>query len=467
MSGTPDWLAPHLAAAAAFADPESCTAEDVLAYWYGPLHSERLPQDAEYLRKMDPVWGCGASLHFDMVQRCNRSFIDAVAAGKCAGGSWDTPRGILAKIIVLDQWTRCAFRGSIEAFKYDEEACRLAKQSVDSGAYEKYLPMEKFWVTIALSHAEDVELNVLHANLGRALQADKTLPQCYQEHFAWLHGKGYPWAHEEVVKRFGRFPHRNKLFGRESTPDEIEWLASDDLPNWARSQSRVKLVYWDERGMGDMVRFLLEFAMIPYDEENITSKSQFQEFKAAGRAAFDQVPMLEIDGFRVVQTQAILRYIAGKKSLRGESLKEEALADGVAAAVADHRMPLITIPCKDDPEEARKQWITVNLPKLCRQLEGLMAEHGGCCLAGPTITYADVAVFELFTYANDVCKEEVDRELAKHPKLRSAIDRIGAYKHMVEFLASPSRRPVHDEGFVRRVFAILDNPLPKYMQARA
>lgn len=434
----------------------------MLTYWFGPAHSEFLPNTREYFDSMFPHWFFGKSLFFDIAQRGAQELIARIAAGGCSGAAWDGPRGLLAQIIVLDQFSRCAFRGTAGAFANDALACKLSRQALDAGAYEQYWPIEKFFVCLALSHSEDVEENVLHAALGRRLGAGQ--PDEVADFFANI--PGFPHEHEECIKRFGRFPHRNALLGRESTSEELAWLASSDCPGWAKSQGRARLTYWDARGMGDPIRFLLEFCLIPYEEAYVTTAHELATLKASGRLAFGQVPLLEMDGLRLVQTQAIHRYIAGRKGLRGNSPAEEWAADAVAAAVADARMPLITIPCQDDPAAARAKWAADALPKLCGQLEGLMQGRGGSAswVAGASLTYADICVFELLTYAKDECREAVDAQLAACPKLSELVARIGSYQHLGDFLTSGRRKPCHDDDFVRRVFAILGAPLPKYMR---
>ena len=135
------------------------------------------------------------------------------------------------------------------------------------------------------------------------------------------------------------------VLGRGSTDEEREWLASDECPGWARSQSAAEqttLTYWHGRGLGDPIRFLLEFAGVQYNEKFVRSKAQFQSLKDAGALAFGQVPLLETGGLLVVQTQAILRHIAREKSLLGATATEAAMADMVVNAVLDCRMGLIT-----------------------------------------------------------------------------------------------------------------------------
>jgi hypothetical protein len=126
---------------------------------------------------------------------------------------------------------------------------------------------------------------------------------------------GFPNEHFQCIQRFGRFPSRNHLLGRETSPAEEAWLSSEDCPGWARSQQVATLVYWSGRGLGDQVRFLLEFTMTPYAEEGVDTAEAFGALKASGELAFGQVPLLRLDGLRLVQTQAIMRHLARKRKV--------------------------------------------------------------------------------------------------------------------------------------------------------
>jgi len=128
------------------------------------------------------------------------------------------------------------------------------------------------------------------------------------------------------------------------------------------------------------VRFLLEFCMIPYDETPVRERESFAALKASGKLAFGQVPLLEIDGLALVQTQAILRYIAGKKRLRGASLAEEARADMAVNGMLDARMGMITARFSDDPAAALARFETTTLPKLAGHLEALLETHDEPCV---------------------------------------------------------------------------------------
>ena len=126
--------------------------------------------------------------------------------------SWlDTPEGILAAILVLDQFPRNMFRSDARCFATDVEALALAKQAISEGMDVKLNPKQRAFVYMPFQHSEDPEDQVravgLFSMLGNPLNLDFAL------------------RHKAIVDRFGRFPHRNFLLGRASSQDEEAFLA--------------------------------------------------------------------------------------------------------------------------------------------------------------------------------------------------------------------------------------------------
>ena len=345
----------------------------VLRFWFGEAGTT-----CDYFDAHWPRWFGGRDVLFDVAQRASVTLIRALA-GSSPDATWDSPRGKLARIIALDQFSRCAFRGTPEAFAHDKIACRLARELAESGAFDELLPVERFFVCVALSHAEDAADNQLHVELAARIGAGA--PADVAAFFASLNG--FPHEHAECIKRFGRFPHRNALLGRESRPEELAWLRADDCPGWARSQRPATLTYWRGRGLGDPVRFLLEFALVPFDEVHVDSAEAFAALKSGQKLAFGQVPLLEIDGLCLVQTQAILRHVARKKGLEGATARAKALADMVVNAVMDARQMLITAHFQDGgPADALASFGAGPLPRLCGELEAVLAQQTGPYIAG-------------------------------------------------------------------------------------
>lgn len=121
-----------------------------------------------------------------------------------------TPRGRLAEIIVLDQFSRNLFRGSARAFAQDLAALALAQEAVSAGAHLELEPVQRIFLLLPYMHSESREIHVVAERL-------------YRE-FAPAENLDFELRHKAIVDRFGRYPHRNEALGRASTPEEIEFL---------------------------------------------------------------------------------------------------------------------------------------------------------------------------------------------------------------------------------------------------
>jgi uncharacterized protein (DUF924 family) len=125
--------------------------------------------------------------------------------------SWrETPLGRLAEIIVLDQFSRNLYRDSPLAFAYDEQALALAEEAIQAHADEELETKQKIFLYLPFMHSESRKSH------ETALTLFKTpgLEPNYD----------FEVKHKEIIDRFGRYPHRNEILGRESTQEEIEFL---------------------------------------------------------------------------------------------------------------------------------------------------------------------------------------------------------------------------------------------------
>ena len=135
-----------------------------------------------------------------------------------AGGlqAWDaTPAGALARTVVLDQFTRNAFRDSARAFAGDTLALAAAQALVARGDDRRLPPLQRWFAYLPFEHAED---------MAAQEQSMLLFGRLAEEHPA--HADAHHWAqkHFEIVERFGRYPHRNAVLGRKSTPEEQAFL---------------------------------------------------------------------------------------------------------------------------------------------------------------------------------------------------------------------------------------------------
>ena len=119
----------------------------------------------------------------------------------------DSPSGRLAEIIVLDQFTRNMFRGTPKSFSADGQALMLAQEAVRVGDDQKLDPVERGFLYMPYMHSES------------PLVHEKAL-----ELFRDLSNLNFEIKHKAIIDQFGRYPHRNEVLGRSSTPQEIEWM---------------------------------------------------------------------------------------------------------------------------------------------------------------------------------------------------------------------------------------------------
>ena len=183
------------------------TAAEVIDFWFGraPLATR-----CEWFVK---------SAEFDDTIR--QRFGELVNQALAAPLDWaDDAPSLLAEIIVLDQFTRNLFRGQARAFAGDARALELALRLVGSSGYLALHPLQRWFACMPLEHAEDLGQQDRCVALFEALAADAGT------HAGALQGAlDYAYKHRDVIRQFGRFPHRNAALGRSSTAAEMAYLA--------------------------------------------------------------------------------------------------------------------------------------------------------------------------------------------------------------------------------------------------
>jgi uncharacterized protein (DUF924 family) len=141
------------------------------------------------------------------------ALIESALRGEC--DAWSaTPRGALAQIVLLDQFTRNVFRDTPRAFAGDARALAVAQALVDSGHDRALSLHERWFVYLPFEHAESLPLQDRSVALFTQLAANGLVAP-----LAWAV------KHRDVIARFGRFPHRNAILGRASSPEEESFLA--------------------------------------------------------------------------------------------------------------------------------------------------------------------------------------------------------------------------------------------------
>ncbi|KAL2631947.1 hypothetical protein R1flu_016633 [Riccia fluitans] len=189
--------------------------EDVLQFWYRDID----PQNSKYASEK---WFEGGP-EFDKEIEAKFGECLKLAAEGALEGWKDSLRGKVALIIVFDQFARNVHRDSPLAFANDEKAQKLTREMIAQGQDKELAPLERVFSYIPLMHSENLEDHNLAVSAFKGLAAEHS----HNEHLhkQLLNFLSFEEKHKAVVEKFGRYPSRNKILGRENTPDELEHLS--------------------------------------------------------------------------------------------------------------------------------------------------------------------------------------------------------------------------------------------------
>lgn len=189
--------------------------EEVLGFWFPQgSHSDH----AALVRQFEWWFRGGADEQIaarfaGLLERATRDELDHWAL---------TPSPRLALIIILDQFSRSLYRNSAKAFAQDAKALDLALQGIEIGHYAALdTPWEKTFFFLPLGHSEELTHVEVAAQMAEQLAREAPAEFCRVLEHSASQARG----HRDVIARFGRHPHRNAVLGRQSTPEELEYLA--------------------------------------------------------------------------------------------------------------------------------------------------------------------------------------------------------------------------------------------------
>jgi uncharacterized protein (DUF924 family) len=190
------------------------TRDSLLEFWFG-----NDPDDAVVAKAQASIWWA-KDRQTDAAIR--QRFQPLVAAA--AGGNLDdwrsSGRGQLALILLTDQLPRNIYRDTPGAFQFDGLARTLSLQGLANGSDRELRPIERVFFYLPLEHSESLEDQKRSVQLFRALAGE--VPPIQRGIFDGF--VDYALRHQAIIERFGRFPHRNMILGRPSTPEEIAFL---------------------------------------------------------------------------------------------------------------------------------------------------------------------------------------------------------------------------------------------------
>lgn len=186
---------------------------NILSFWFGELDEQGIsaPEQHSLWFKSSP----------ETDQRCKDTFgacVERALRGELE--IWaQSDGGLIALVLLLDQFTRNIYRGTPAAFSGDARALQLAQAAIRSGQNLRLPAIHQLFLYLPLEHSEDEGVQEQCVALVNRL-AETTGGEMF-ENFA-----RYAEAHRDVIARFGRFPHRNAILGRESTAQELAYLAT-------------------------------------------------------------------------------------------------------------------------------------------------------------------------------------------------------------------------------------------------
>lgn len=178
------------------------TPQEIIDFWFSDRVKSQwfasTPElDKEVMEKYEAIWEQAASGELD---------------------DWgDDPDGCLALVIILDQFPLNMFRGQAKSFKTEDKAVDVALTAVNEGLDQKIEKEKLAFLYMPFMHSEDLTNQDISVKLYKENNLDANIK--FAEH------------HRDIIRKFGRFPHRNGILGRESTAEEIVYLASENAFN--------------------------------------------------------------------------------------------------------------------------------------------------------------------------------------------------------------------------------------------
>ena len=202
---------------ASITDEDQARIEAILSFWF----KEQELSAPQIDNRMDTWFGEDPAFD-EEIKSTFGDDVNAACEGKLDHWAVD-PHGRLALIILIDQFRRNIYRGSKEAFSKDKLALKLCVEGAMEKKDRSLTPIQRVFFYMPLQHAESRKVQEKAVKLYSRLA--ENVSQTYRETFLTV--VTFAELHKDIIDQFGRFPHRNKLLGRENTEEEAEYLAGD------------------------------------------------------------------------------------------------------------------------------------------------------------------------------------------------------------------------------------------------
>ncbi len=183
-------------------------------YWFGSN-----PDDAVAAAEQAKIWWTKNPVIDAQMRARFRVYVEAAGRGEL--GDWAAiPLGRLALILLTDQFPRNIYRDTAQAFAFDPFALRYCREGIALGADRMLRPIERVFCYLPLEHSESLNDQHESVRLFSRLLED-VVPEHKLKFQGYLH---FAIRHRDIIERFGRFPHRNRMLGRVSTAEEAAFL---------------------------------------------------------------------------------------------------------------------------------------------------------------------------------------------------------------------------------------------------
>lgn len=184
------------------------------AFWFGSLGNDGLPR-----KDRARLWFRADRKIDDTIRQRFGALLDQIARGELQDWA-QTAQGRLALILLCDQFSRNIYRGTADAFAYDEMALTLCTEGIERGHDRELKPIERAFFYMPMEHCEQLSMQERCVRHYEQLLQDVP-PATANRLCSFLQ---HAQDHCDIVRRFGRFPHRNRLLQRPSTTAEIDFL---------------------------------------------------------------------------------------------------------------------------------------------------------------------------------------------------------------------------------------------------
>ncbi|AMO94134.1 hypothetical protein CFter6_1426 [Collimonas fungivorans] len=183
-------------------------------FWFGDSQDDVTAAN----RQAGLWWGKNPDVDLQIRQRFETTLL---AAENNQLADWEnTPQGVVALVLLTDQFPRNMYRNTPRSFAFDTLARGFCRKGLQADFYAALRPIERIFLHLPLTHSELLQDQEQAVTLGAALVAQVAASQ--KECFAGY--LSFAIRHRDIIARFGRFPHRNQILQRQSTPAELEFL---------------------------------------------------------------------------------------------------------------------------------------------------------------------------------------------------------------------------------------------------